>query len=165
VAVFDDRYEAEQAVDELERSGFTHEDVGFALRGSDVVEGGTVTDAIGTKDDTGAAAGAMTGGVVGGLFGAAMAMVLPGIGPILAGGILATSIGYAAAGVAVGGILGAMMGAGITEEEAKFYEKEFRSGKAIVTVRPGDRADLAMNVLRRHGGYDVHTGRDPRPTA
>src|SRR5206468_5446082 len=96
VSVFDDRMQAEAAVDELETSGFTHEDIGFALRGSDVVRGGMVTDAVGTKDDTGAAAGAMTGGVVGGIFGAAMAMVLPGIGPILAGGILATSIGYAA---------------------------------------------------------------------
>ena len=157
VAAFDDRMEAERAVDDLEQAGFTHDDVGFALRGSDVVAGGMVTDAVGTKDDTGAAAGAMTGGVIGGLFGAAMAMIIPGVGPIIAGGILATSFGFAAAGVAVGGILGAMTGAGVTEEEARFYEREFHEGKAIVTVRAGERGEVAMQILRRHGGYDMHT--------
>src|SRR4051812_33031162 len=35
VGVFDDRNEAEMAVDELEHSGFTKDDVGFALRGND----------------------------------------------------------------------------------------------------------------------------------
>src|SRR4051812_40338946 len=94
VGVFDDRYQAEQAVDDLEQTGFAHDDIGFALRGSDVTRGGMVTDAVGTKDDTGAATGAVTGGVVGGLLGAAAAMIIPGIGPVVAGGILATSLGY-----------------------------------------------------------------------
>jgi hypothetical protein len=158
VGVFDDRLEAERAVDELEQSGFTSEDIGFALRGSDVVSGGMVTDAIGTKDDTGAAAGAVTGGVLGGILGAAAALILPGVGPILAGGILATGLGYAAAGVAVGGILGAMTGAGLTEEEAAFYDKEFRNGRAIVTVRSHDREAQAVSILRKHGGYDMQSG-------
>src|SRR3954466_13061242 len=157
VGVFDDRMEAERAVDELEQAGFTKDDVGFALRGSDVVRGGMVTDAVGTKDDTGAATGAVTGGVVGGLLGAAAALLIPGVGPVLAGGILATSLGYAAAGVAVGGILGAMTGAGLTEEEAKYYEREFNEGRAIVTVRAGEREGMALGILRKHGAYDMQT--------
>ena len=157
VGVFDDRNEAEMAVDELEHSGFTKDDVGFALRGNDVVRGGMVTDAIGTKDDTGAATGAVTGGVVGGLLGAAAALLIPGVGPVLAGGILATSLGYAAAGVAVGGILGAMTGAGLTEEEAQYYEKAFNEGRALVTVRAGVRDADAIRILRKHGAYDMQT--------
>jgi hypothetical protein len=159
VSVFYDRYQAEQAIDDLEQAGFSSDDVGFALRGSDVARGGMVTDAVGTKDDAGAAAGAVTGGVVGGLLGAAAAIVLPGMGPILAGGILATSLGYAAAGVAVGGILGAMTGARLTEEEAEFYNRQFNEGRAIVTVRSGARDVQAAAILRRHGGYDMQTGR------
>ncbi len=159
VGVFDDRNEAEMAVDELEHSGFTKDDVGFALRGNDVVRGGMVTDAIGTKDDTGAATGAVTGGVVGGLLGAAAALLIPGVGPVLAGGILATSLGYAAAGVAVGGILGAMTGAGLTEEEAQYYEKAFNEGRALVTVRAGVRDADAIRILRKHGAYDMQTSR------
>src|SRR5688572_20299445 len=50
VGIFDDRYQAEQAVDELEQSGYSHSDVGFAIRGNDAVEGGMITDAMGTKD-------------------------------------------------------------------------------------------------------------------
>jgi hypothetical protein len=163
VSVFDDRYQAEQAVDELEQAGFSADDIGFALRGSDVVSGGMATDQVGVKDDTGAAAGAVTGGVVGGLLGAAAAIMLPGVGPIIAGGILATSLGYAAAGVAVGGILGAMTGAGLSEEEARFYEREFNEGRAIVTVRSGSRDDQAAKILRRHGGYDMQTRRPVEP--
>ena len=157
VGIFGDRMEAERAVDDLEQAGFGTNEIGFALRGADVTRGGTVTDAVGTKDDVGAATGAVTGGMVGGLLGAAAAMLIPGVGPVLAGGILATSIGYAAAGVAVGGILGAMTGAGLSEEEARYYNQAFSEGRAIVTVRSGDRDDEALAILRRHGGYDMHS--------
>jgi hypothetical protein len=157
VSAFDSRIEAEKAVDELEQSGFTHEDIGFALRGTDVTRGGMATDTIGLKDDKGAATGAVTGGVVGGLLGAAAAILIPGVGPVLAAGILATSLGYAAAGVAVGGILGAMTGAGLSEDEAQYYQKEFDAGRAIVTVRSSDRDAQAAAILRRHGGYDMQT--------
>jgi len=156
VGVFEDRNEAERAVDEMEQAGFTHEQIGFALRGSDVVAGGMLTDTVGAKDGSGAVAGAVTGGVVGGLFGAAAALLIPGVGPVLAGGILATALGYGAAGVAVGGILGAMTGAGISEEEATFYERQFNEGKALVTVRGSDRDALAEQIIQRHGGRDMH---------
>ena len=63
----------------------------------------------------------------------------------------------AAAGTAVGGIFGAIAGLGVSEEEARFYEKEFHSGKAIVAVKCGDRMDIATAILRRHGGYDFQS--------
>ena len=44
VAAFDDRNEAERALDELEQMHFKPDQVGFALRGSDVVRGGMITD-------------------------------------------------------------------------------------------------------------------------
>jgi hypothetical protein len=87
--------------------------------------------------------------------GAAAAMIVPGFGPVLAAGILYTAMGAAAAGAATGGLLGAMSGLGASEEEARFYEKEFDSGKAIVTVKPGGDPQRAMEILRRHGGYDI----------
>jgi len=157
VAVFDDRMEAERAVDELEQVGFSHHDIGFALRGSDVVRGGMLTDAVGAKDDRGMVTGAVTGGLVGGLIGAAAALVVPGVGPVLAAGVLATSLGYAGAGMAIGGILGAMTGAGLSEEEARYYEKQFHAGKAIVTVDARGRDLEVAEILRKHGGYDMRT--------
>lgn len=156
VAAFEDRLEAEKAVDDLEQAGFRNDEIGFALRGSDVGRGGMITDEQGAKDAKGALTGAVTGGMVGGVLGAAAALLIPGVGPVVAGGVLASFFGGAIAGTAVGGILGAMTGLGVSEEEAKFYEKEFQSGRAIVAVKPGARMSEAADILRRHGGYDMH---------
>jgi hypothetical protein len=159
VGIFDDRGAAEQAVDDLEYANFKDEDIGFVIRGSEAVRGGMITDAQGTKDRKGALTGMAVGGTVGALIGAASAMIVPGIGPVVAGGILASAFGGAIAGVATGGILGAMMGLGISEEEAQFYERAFNEGKAIVAVRAGTRFAEAGDILRRHGGYDIETRR------
>src|SRR5437763_13886542 len=67
VGVFDDRHEAETAVDELEQAGFKHDQLGFAIRGSDAVSGGMITDAEGTKDGIGAATGLAAGAITGGI--------------------------------------------------------------------------------------------------
>jgi hypothetical protein len=155
VGVFDDRNAAEEAVDELEHSGFSKDDVGFAIRGADAVQGGMITDAEGTKDKHGALAGAATGAVAGGILGAIAAALIPGVGPVLSAGILTTALGFAGAGAAVGGILGAMTGLGVSQEEALYYEEQFRCGKAIVTVRAGDFADKALTIIRRHGGHNM----------
>src|SRR5687767_8313848 len=157
VGVFDDRYHAEQAVDALHKSGFGHDQVGYVLRGSDAIRGGMIVDSVGTKDGKGAAAGALTGGMIGGVLAAAVSLLIPGVGPIVAGGVLAAFFGGAIAGTAVGGILGAMTGLGISEDEARFYDKEFQGGRAIVAVKAGSRAEEAVGILRRHGGYDLHT--------
>jgi hypothetical protein len=155
VAAFENRLEAENALDELKQAGFENDDLGFALRGSDAVEGGMITDTQGAKDKRGAVAGMATGAGIGAALGAAAALLIPGVGPVLAGGVLAMALGGAVAGTAVGGIFGAMTGLGVSEEEARFYEKEFASGRAIVAVRAGARAADAAGILRRHGGYDL----------
>ena len=153
VGIFEDRFGAEEAVDELEHSGFSHHDVGFAIRGHDVVEGGMLHDATGAKDGQGAIAGAATGAVAGGILGALAAVVIPPLGPVLLGGVLATAAGFAGAGAAVGGILGAMTGLGVSEDEAIYYEQQFNEGKAIVTVKAGEFADKAVAIIRKHGGF------------
>ena len=156
VGVFDDRIAAEEAVDALHGAGFAHDRIGFAIRGADDVSGGMIVDAVGTKDGKGAVTGAITGGMVGGVLAAAVSMLLPGVGPVVAGGILASFFGGTIAGTAVGGILGAMTGLGISEEEARHYERAFHEGRAIVAVKPGARLADAADILARFGGKDVH---------
>ena len=107
VGVFDDRTKAESATDELLQAGFSADQVGFVIRGSDAVRGGMITDTAGAKDGKGAVAGTVTGAVAGGLTAAAVTALIPGVGPILAAGTLAMFAGYAAAGAAIGGIFGA----------------------------------------------------------
>jgi hypothetical protein len=157
VAVFQDRGAAEDAVHQLERMGFDHERIGFALRGAAEVRGGMITDTVGTKDGVGAMTGAVTGGMLGGVLAAAVAMLIPGVGPVVAGGVLASFFGGAIAGTAVGGILGALQGLGVSETEAKFYDTHFQSGRAIVAVKAGGRAPEAADLLVRLGGEHVHS--------
>jgi hypothetical protein len=156
VGVFDDRMAAEQAVDRLHQAGFHEDQIGFAIRGASEVAGGMITDTVGTKDGKGALTGAVTGGMLGGVLAAAASLLIPGVGPVVAGGVLAAFFGGAIAGTAVGGIFGALTGLGISEDEAKLYETEFQSGKAIVAVRPRGRWQEAADVLVRHGGQHVH---------
>jgi hypothetical protein len=155
VGIFQSRYEAELALDELRQAGFSEKDIGFAIRGDDAVAGGAITDAQLTKDGHGAAKGMVAGGLAGGLVGAAAVLALPGIGPILSMGMLASALGFGAAGVATGGILGALSGLGISEDEARVYEKEFHAGRAIVTVHAHGRGFDAFHILGKQGAQNI----------
>jgi len=131
VAVFDDRTEAERAVSDLEAFGFDDRQIGYAIRGTDVASGGMITDTVGAKDARGAIAGATTGAMVGGVLAAAASMLLPGVGPVIAGGVLASFFGGAVAGTCSRRNPGAALtGLGISEDEARYYEQAFHSGKA-----------------------------------
>jgi hypothetical protein len=150
VAVFQDRARAEQAVDELRRAGFRTDQIGFVTR-----DGGTImTDATPTevRAETGAAAGAVTGGILGALLGGVAALSIPGIGPVLAAGLLAGVLGGTAAGAWGGGLLGALIGLALPEEEARHYEEEVRGGRTLVIVQAGDRYVEAVDLLSRCGG-------------
>ena len=84
------------------------------------------------------------------------AVVVPGVGPVLALGTLYTAVGGAAAGAATGGLLGAMSGLGLSEDEAVYYERYFHEGKALVAVRdPAGRTREATEILESFGAYDV----------
>ena len=152
VGVFIDRVQAEQAINELRRAGFSDDQIGFILHGNPTEEGKTGSDA-----GTGVAAGAVSGGVIGGVLGAAAALLIPGFGPAIAGGILAATLGGAAIGAAAGGIMGALTGLGVPEEEARYYQSEFEAGRTIVTVKAANRYQEALDILRSNGAYDATT--------
>jgi len=158
VGVFDDRGKAQRAVEELRQAGFDDDQIGFAARGED----GTTHSGFGTGAETEAGShagtGAVAGGVLGGLLGAAAALLLPGIGPVVAGGILAATLGGAAVGAAAGGLIGALTGMGVPEDEARYYEQEVQSGRTIVTVKADGRYQEAMDILQRNGAYNAGSG-------
>ena len=157
VGVFTDRLRAEQAVDELHRAGFTDEQIGFVMREGD--EHHTVVETTGgPSKGEGAVGGMLAGAGVGAMIAAATSLLIPGIGPIVAGGILAASLGGAVMGAAAGGILGGLIAAGVPEDEARHYESEFNAGRMIVTVRAPGRVTEAEGIMRRYGATD-HTSR------
>lgn len=156
VGVFRTRGEAQKAIHELTEAGFGAENIGFAAReGSGEVDVESIQDK--QEDAAGSAAtGAATGGVVGGLLGAGAALLIPGVGPIVAAGILGAGV---AAGAFAGGLYGPFISMGATEDEARYYEEQFKTGASLVTVQSGDRLDEARRILRANGAYNTEQDR------
>jgi hypothetical protein len=85
---------------------------------------------------------------------AVAANLIPGVGQVIAGGTIIAILASAGTGAALGGVVGALVGLGVPEEEATYYDSQFKTGRTIVTVRADDRAPEAWEVLARHGAYD-----------
>ena len=119
-----------RVVAELEHAGIPQSDISiiannesgwFNRDGSKRVD----RDADGTDDRAGGAAkgagiGATLGGVAGLLAGLGL-LAIPGIGPVVAAGWLASTAAVAVAGGATGGLIGALTQSGIGEDEANAY--------------------------------------------
>jgi uncharacterized protein (TIGR02271 family) len=78
-------------------------------------------------------------------------LAIPGVGPIIAGGALASTLAGAGIGAAAGGLLGALMGMGIPEEDARHFDEGFRSGGTLVTVNAQGREEEARECLYEAG--------------
>jgi hypothetical protein len=155
-AVFEDHSRAEGAVTELRRLGVTDTDLSFIARNEEeAVAAGA--DTAGKRAAKGAAAGAGAGL----LFGLA-ALAIPGVGPFITAGALASALGTTggalAAGAIVGGTSGAIAGglskAGYSREESEFYGPAVERGGVLVAVDTEGvvSSDQAREVLTRNGG-------------
>jgi hypothetical protein len=158
VAVFDDRTDAQDAINALRDAGFLADDISILARDRD--DAGRLAEDTGASVAAGAATGALAGGLLGGVAGWLVgigALAIPGVGPILAAGPLAAALGGAAIGATGGGIIGALTGVGVPEEDAKYYDTEFRRGGIVVTVQARGRYDEARAIMREYGGRDSET--------
>ncbi|MEP9360015.1 general stress protein [Sphingomonas sp. KR3-1] len=143
--LFDDYSDAQTAVTELERIGVPHDDLSIVANNAHGTHGADRADNDGINDDgdvtRGASAGAAIGGV-GGLLAGLGLLAIPGLGPIVAAGWLAsTAVGAAIGGVggaATGGIVGALKNAGHSDEEAGVYAEGVRRGGTLVSARVED---------------------------
>jgi len=160
IGVFSNERVAKEAVDDLRRAGFDKEISILAKdrgRGGGGGEGNEGTLTMGMGGDTGIAEGVTTGGVLGGLMGLAAgagALVVPGLGPLVAAGPIAGLL----SGAATGGIAGGLLDWGIPEAEGRRYEEDVKQGKILVSVRcSADRAEQAANILKNHGADNVRT--------
>jgi uncharacterized membrane protein len=159
VGVFDSPNHAEMALNELKDQGLSPDQISVVARDTrdahDLAERTDVDEGIGGAG-TGAVLGGITGGIVGWLIGIG-ALAIPGIGPVVAAGALATTLGGAAVGAAAGGLLGALVDMGVPEEEARTYEDFVRQGSILLTVQANsdDEARLARATFNHHGGSTV----------
>ena len=94
---------------------------------------------------------------------AAIALVLPGVGPIVAAGPLAAGLGEAAGHVA-GGLSSALQGAGIPAGRADAIEEAVKQGDILLGVHT-TAADAAavQELLRANGGRESETATWDQP--
>ena len=83
-------------------------------------------------------------------------LAIPGLGPVVAAGWLASTALGAGIGAATGGLVGALTGAGVDEADAHVYAEGVRRGGTLVTVRAEDSmAAQAADILDDHGTIDI----------
>jgi hypothetical protein len=149
VGHFRDRASADAAYDELRQRGFLANAISVVERGRDegraAAQEGPVT----------AGEGAAVGGIAGVLIGVG-AMLIPGVGPIVAAGPIAAALAGAVTGgvtgAVTGGLAGALVDAGVDEDAAHYYDELVRVGGVLITVSTDDtNVPLASDILARHG--------------
>lgn len=163
-AVFNDRSEAEAAVAELRSAGADNARLSVIGRDEDRT---TVSDGSGDVVDDDAAGdtagGALAGAGIGALLGVA-ALAIPGVGPLVAAGAIASSAipGAAAIGAGVGAVAGGLTGFlkdhGVSDEDASYYEGRINEGGIFVSadVSEGElTAETAREILMRNGGSNA----------
>lgn len=109
----------------------------------------------GSKMAQGFGAGSAIGGGIGAalaaVFAVGTAVVIPGLGLVVAGPIAAALAG-AGAGGATGGLIGALIGAGIPADRAATYEQGLSQGGIVLGTRARD-VDHAATLERDFGNY------------
>ena len=120
VGLFDSHEAARDAVSELVREGFRHEDISLMARDAagEGREGAKVAyvEEDGHEQVEDMAKGAGTGAAIGGAAGLLLgltALAIPGIGPILAAGPLAAAIAGAGVGGTAGGLVSGLTRLGL----------------------------------------------------
>ncbi|NGZ77017.1 YsnF/AvaK domain-containing protein [Saccharibacillus alkalitolerans] len=152
VGVFLTEREASEAVEDLKRYGYSGDDISIIAKNRKDTE--ALNEQTGTKAPEGAAGGAAAGGIlggVGGLLAGLGALAIPGIGPLLAAGPIATTLAGIAVGATGGGLVGGLIGLGIPEDEARSYDEHVGGGRLLVIVEAGEghRTEVE-NIFRNH---------------
>jgi len=158
--VFNEPRHAEMALNELKTAGFSPDQVSVVAKDTGETKEMVERSDMGGAETAGAGTGALLGGITGGIAGWLVgigALAIPGIGPIVAAGALATTIGGAAVGAVAGGLIGALVGAGVPEDDARSYETHVKEGRILITAQAtnSQQAQLARDAFDRHSGTDV----------
>jgi hypothetical protein len=162
VGLFDTIEQAQQTVQDLLDNGVPSTDISLLTRNpQDAPPPAPSSDAADAADRV--AAGAFGGGVLGSVLGVlagVSGLVIPGVGPVLAVGPLATAIGSALAGASLGavsgGLLSALTAAGVPKEQAHTYAEGVRRGGSLVAVTTDAILGSAVyELMQRHGVVDI----------
>ena len=140
--LYENYADAQRAITSLEAAGVPHSDLSIVANNSDNWYGADKKvdrgrDATDDRTEEGAATGAGIGAGLGGAAGLLAGLgvlAIPGLGPVVAAGWLASTTLGVMAGAATGTIVGALTEAGVSEEEAPLYAEGVRRGGTLVSA-------------------------------
>jgi hypothetical protein len=168
--IFQSRAQAEEAVRELHSLGIPNDRIALLTPGMSDEQ---VENAVPTADSEQPGMGQAMGGTVGGALGvaggaslgaAAASLLIPGVGPVIAGGILGAAIlgaGGTAAGIAAGGALEKELVSGLPHDELYLYEDALRQGRSVVIAFiEGGEIYAAQSALASAGAESIDAARE-----
>jgi len=169
VGVFKSRSAAERGAAELLPLEIPRDRINILTPEATEKELAAVPTVAGEQPGMGKAMGAVVGGAIGiaggaGLAPAIASLLIPGLGPVLGIGILASSllgaIG-AAGGAAVGATFEAEVFNGLPEDELVVYEDALRKGRTVIVVMAeDDETDAVRGALELAGAETVDRARE-----
>jgi len=159
---------ARDAAVALRRAGFSENQVNLLSPASSEEEIHAIPTSDTEQPGVGGAIGGMLGGalgVAGGLeLGMAATALIPGVGPVLAFGLLGAALlgaGGAVGGSALGEAADDKATDGVPSDEIFFYEDALRQGRSVVLVLSGDHSEeqRAHKVLADAGAESLDAAR------
>jgi hypothetical protein len=167
VAIFGQHDAAEQAVKELQKSGFNIRKL--SIIGRDYHTEDNVVGFYNTGDRMRywGGVGAFWGGLWGLLVGAAF-LIIPGIGPVVAAGSVVTYLIAALEGAVVFGGLtalgAALFSAGIPRDSVLKYESSIKAGKFMLIAHgTAEEVENARAILQKTTAEQVNVHQAPSP--
>ncbi|MDG0791064.1 general stress protein [Cohnella ginsengisoli] len=160
VGTFRDEQDVIGAIEALKAAGWSKDDISVVSHKREAVHH------VDTVTGTNSAEGMVTGGVAGaflggtaGLLATAGLLFIPGLGPLLAAGPIATVIAGAAVGGSTGTLIGGLAGLGIPDREAEIYKTLVEQDHLLVIVRADDE-----NRSRAESIFQAYGAVEPRST-
>ena len=145
--IFDSRAAVERAIQQIHSLGIPNDRIALLMPDMSKKQ---VEQEVPTDDTEAPGEGKALGGVVGGAMGVAggaslgmatASLIVPGVGPVIAGGILGAAIlgvGGTATGMAVGEALDEALMDGLPHDELYVYEQALRRGRSVVIAFADD---------------------------
>lgn len=164
--VFGSASDARRASEQLRSIGVREERITFLTPESRVANLESVPTVAAEQPGMGKAIGALVGGAAGISAGPlVVAVLIPGVGPITAIGLLAGAFA-GAAGAGLGAVAGGKaedsMTDGLPEDEVFVYEDALRKGRSVLIVLAEDEAQAALvrELLKAEGAEEVDAARE-----
>lgn len=169
--IFNSPAAAERALESLRSTGIAEERISLLAPGTSPAELDTDVPTTETEQP---GMGKAVGGVVGGALGvagglhlgaAAASFFIPGVGPIMAAGLIGAALlgaGGAATGAVAGGALEDNVAEGLPHDELYVYEDALRQGRTIIVVvaETDEQGEAARGVLEAAGAESLDAARE-----